>query len=207
MSTIKQLRIGIDNFCYIIYNPTKYLAAVVDPGINTEPTLNFLQQEKISLHYIIATHYHGDHTADIKTLKKHYPQAQIIASENDGQHLKPQANYFVADNEKILLDDIEMTFLHTPGHTPGSICIVVNQEAIITGDTLFINDCGRTDLSGGNLDQMFFSLHEKIRNLPDHLIVYPGHDYGPKPYDTLGNQKKTNKTLLAKTVEEFSKIP
>ena len=54
---------------------------------------------------------------------------------------------------------------------------------------------------------MFFSLHEKIRNLPDHLIVYPGHDYGPKPYDTLGNQKKTNKTLLAKTVEEFSKIP
>lgn len=97
-------------------------------------------------------------------------------------------------------------FLLTPGHTPGSICILVNNEAIITGDTLFIGDCGRTDLPGGNLTQMYNTLHYKIKSLPDHLIVYPGHNYGNKPFDTLGNQKLTNKTLVVKNLEEFSRL-
>ena len=102
---------------------------------------------------------------------------------------------------------MNLNFILTPGHTPGGICIIVDNEAIITGDTLFIGDCGRTDLPGGDLAQMFRTLQEKIMPLPDHLIVYPGHDYGDKPFDTLGNQKRTNKTLIAKNLEEFSKIP
>ena len=77
----------------------------------------------------------------------------------------------------------------------------------ITGDTLFIGDCGRTDLPGGNINDMYKSLHEKIKSLPDHLIVYPGHDYGEKPFDTLGNQKIKNKTLVVKSIKEFRKIP
>ena len=89
----------------------------------------------------------------------------------------------------------------------GGISIIVDDEAFLTGDTLFIGDCGRTDLPGGNLSQMFRTLHEKIKDLPDHLIVYPGHNYGDKPYDLLGNQKRRNKTLLAKNLKEFSKIP
>jgi glyoxylase-like metal-dependent hydrolase (beta-lactamase superfamily II) len=79
-------------------------------------------------------------------------------------------------------------------------------KALLTGDTLFIGDCGRTDLPGGNLAEMFMTLQQKILPLPDELIIYPGHDYGEKPYDTLGNQKKTNKTLRAKTLQEFSMI-
>ncbi|MCK5258369.1 MAG: MBL fold metallo-hydrolase, partial [Thermoplasmatales archaeon] len=84
---------------------------------------------------------------------------------------------------------------------------IVDNEALITGDTLFIGDCGRTDLPGGDLVQMYRTLNEKIMSLPDHLIVYPGHDYGDKPFDTLGNQKRTNKTLLSKNLNDFSKIP
>jgi len=83
----------------------------------------------------------------------------------------------------------------------------VDKKALLTGDTLFIGDCGRTDLPGGSLAEMFTSLHEKIMGLPDELIIYPGHDYGEKPFDTLGNQKRTNKTLRARNLTEFSLIP
>jgi len=95
----------------------------------------------------------------------------------------------------------------TPGHTKGGICIIVDDKAILTGDTLFIGDCGRTDLPGGSLQEMFHTLQQKILPLPDDLLVYPGHDYGEKPFDRLGNQKQTNKTLRARTLQEFSLIP
>jgi glyoxylase-like metal-dependent hydrolase (beta-lactamase superfamily II) len=100
-----------------------------------------------------------------------------------------------------------LSCLLTPGHTPGGICIIVDKKALLTGDTLFIGDCGRTDLPGGSLEEMFKTLQEKIFLLSDELIVYPGHDYGEKPFDSLGNQKRTNKTLKAKTLKEFSTIP
>ena len=102
----------------------------------------------------------------------------------------------VSDHTKLKLGQITLHFIHTPGHTPGSICIKVNNSAIITGDTLFIDDCGRTDLPGGSLIEMYNTLQKKILPLSNELIVYPGHDYGPKPFDTLGNQKNTNKTLF-----------
>jgi len=118
-----------------------------------------------------------------------------------------EVDIIVSDGDSFKLGKVNLEFLLTPGHTPGGICVIVDNEAIITGDTLFIGDCGRTDLPDGNLAQMYKTLHEKIMLLPDHLIVYPGHDYGYKPYDTLGKQKQTNKTLLAKSLEEFSEIP
>ena len=110
------------------------------------------------------------------------------------------------DKECFHLGYVKLDFIHTPGHTPGGMCIIVDDDSILTGDTLFIGDCGRCDLPGGSLSQMFQSL-QKIKSLFDNLIVYPGHDYGNKPFDKLGNQKKINKTLLAKNLEDFSKIP
>ena len=77
---------------------------------------------------------------------------------------------------------------------------------LLTGDILFIDDCGRADLPGGSVSDLYNSL-QKIKALPDELILYPGHDYGSKPYDTLGNQKRENKMLVAKNLNEFSKIP
>jgi glyoxylase-like metal-dependent hydrolase (beta-lactamase superfamily II) len=125
----------------------------------------------------------------------------------DSAKLDVKVDVKVSDHNRLKLGDIDLDFILTPGHTPGSICIIVDEEAIITGDTLFSGDCGRTDLPGGNITQMFKTLREKIMTLPDNLIVYPGHDYGDKPFDTLGNQKRTNKTLIAKNLDEFSRIP
>jgi glyoxylase-like metal-dependent hydrolase (beta-lactamase superfamily II) len=204
--TIKQINVGLDNFSYLIFCPKKKKAAIVDPGYNFSKIVELIIQNNLNLEYIIATHYHIDHTGCIYKIKKSNPNSKIIASEQDGLQLGIKLDIRVTDNDIIKLGNVSLEFILTPGHTPGGICIIVDNESLLTGDTLFIGDCGRTDLPGGNIDEMFKTLQEKIIPLPDHLIIYPGHDYGDKPFDTLGNQKKRNKTLLAKNIEEFSSI-
>lgn len=205
--TIKQIRVGYDNFSYIVYCPIKRKAAIVDPGYDHSKIIKFISSNSLELEYIIATHYHSDHTAGIQKIKNIIPSSKIVASEYDGSKMHVKIDITVFDGDVLKLGDVTLKFLLTPGHTPGGICINVDNEALLTGDTLFIGDCGRTDLPGGSPSKMFESLQNKIMPLPDNLIVYPGHDYGDKPFDTLGNQKKTNKTLLAKNLEEFSRIP
>ena len=204
---VKQLKAGFDNFSYVIYCSNKKECAIVDPSYDSANVINFLSENNFILKYIILTHYHSDHTGDTKKIKKLYPSSETVASKSDGEKMDFSINIFVSDEDKIEVGDVTLNFILTPGHTQGGICIIVDNEAIITGDTLFIGDCGRTDLPGGSFEQMFYTLQEKIKPLPDNLIVYPGHDYGPKPFDTLGNQKKTNKVLLVRNLEEFSKIP
>jgi hydroxyacylglutathione hydrolase len=204
---IEQIRVGFDNFAYLIYCPVQKKAAVVDPGFNAEKILKVITSKNLQLEFIILTHYHTDHTAEVKHLQKALPSAQIVASKDDGQRLSVTPAVIVSDTTQLKVGTIVLSFLLTPGHTPGGICVIVDQEAILTGDTLFIGDCGRTDLPGGNLEEMFQSLQQKIMPLPDSYLVYPGHDYGDKPFDSLGNQKRSNKTLRARTLQEFSLIP
>ena len=204
---IEQIKIGFDNFSYVIYCPINKQAAIVDPGFDATRTLQFIASKELTLEYILITHHHTDHSSDSKRIKSLFPLAKIVASEADGKRLALKPDIVVSEGSQLKIGEILVDILVTPGHTPGGICIIVGNEALLTGDTLFIGDCGRTDLPGGNLAQMYASLHEKIMSLPDELIVYPGHDYGEMPFDSLGNQKRNNKTLKAKTLQEFSTIP
>jgi glyoxylase-like metal-dependent hydrolase (beta-lactamase superfamily II) len=206
MATIEQIRVGFDNFSYIIYCPKSRKSAIVDPGFDASKALEFISCKNLDLKYIINTHYHSDHSSESKRIKNSIPSS-IVASKSDGAKMDVEVDITVSDGDRLKLGEVHLDFILTPGHTPGGICILVDNEALLTGDTLFIGDCGRTDLPGGNLKQMFRTLREKIMPLPDHLIVFPGHDYGNKSSDTLGNQKRTNKTLLAKNLNDFSKIP
>jgi glyoxylase-like metal-dependent hydrolase (beta-lactamase superfamily II) len=205
-SKITQFKVGFDNFSYVISCLKTHKAAIVDPSSDATKSIDYINTHQLQLEFILLTHHHSDHSYATEYVKNKLP-SKIVASKSDGNLLDFDVDIFISDNEQLLIGHVPLTFILTPGHTKGSICILVDNVALLTGDTLFIGDCGRTDLPGGDLFQMYQTLQEKIIPLPDHLIVYPGHDYGPIPFDTLGHQKQTNKTLLAKTIDEFSKIP
>ena len=203
---IEQIKVGFDNFSYIIYDSISKESVVVDPSININKQVDFLKSKKLDLKYIINTHHHSDHTSKNVKLKKFYPKAKITVSKAHMNSLNVNPEALVSQDSELKIGSITLKFLLTPGHTPDGLCIIVDNKAILTGDTLFIDNCGRADLPGGNINDLFNSL-QKIKQLSDDTVVYPGHDYGAKPFDILGNQKKTNKTLLARNLDEFLKIP
>jgi glyoxylase-like metal-dependent hydrolase (beta-lactamase superfamily II) len=104
--------------------------------------------------------------------------------------------------DKIVVGGIEIELMHTPGHTPGSQCFLVDNR-IVSGDTLFIDACGRVDFPGGNPEQMYNSLTQKLMALPDETILFPGHNYAALPHATIGEQKKTNPYLRFTSLKQF----
>ena len=203
--SIERFRVGRDNFSYMIHCPETKQAALVDPGFDASVALELIASMELDLRYIINTHHHRDHTADNERVKAD-TGAGIMAHKEDVGHINGGVDRTVADAEIVRIGNVNLTIVHTPGHTKGGICLIVDDEAILTGDTLFIGDCGRTDLADGSDAEMYESL-QRLKTLPDELIVLPGHDYGPKPTDTLGDQKLTNKIFLAASLEEFARIP
>jgi hydroxyacylglutathione hydrolase len=97
---------------------------------------------------------------------------------------------------------VEIQLMHTPGHTPGSQCFLV-ENRVVSGDTLFIDACGRVDFPGGNPEQMYYSLTQKLMALPDEMILFPGHNYAPLKHATLGEQKKSNPYLKFSSLKQF----
>jgi glyoxylase-like metal-dependent hydrolase (beta-lactamase superfamily II) len=111
----------------------------------------------------------------------------------------------VKDGDTVEVGTLKVKVLHTPGHCPDHICLLVDGK-LMTGDLLFIGECGRTDLTGGSASEMHNSLFNKILPLDDSIEVYPGHDYGSKPSSTIGDERKSNYTLKPRTREEFIKF-
>ena len=193
----KQIKYRGDNFSYIIADETSREAAIVDPSLNQDVLMKFIKDQKLKLNYIIDTHGHGDHTAGNDDLKR-ASGAQIVTHKIS----EVRKDVSVEDGNILKLGKIIIKVIHTPGHTPDSISLLVDGK-ILTGDTLFIGECGRTDLPGGNPADMYHSLFDKLGKLDDKIEVYPGHDYGPRPSSTIGEQKRTNYVLEKRTLEEF----
>jgi glyoxylase-like metal-dependent hydrolase (beta-lactamase superfamily II) len=186
-----------DNFSYIIADDTTKEAAVVDPSFNADAIIRILRDQNLNVKYIINTHDHSDHTASNEDFRSNFG-AKVVA------HRLANVNkdISVVDGEVIRVGEIVIKVIHTPGHTPDSICLLVDDK-LLTGDTLFVGECGRTDLPGGSAEDMYHSLFDKLMKLDDNIKVYPGHDYGPKPYSTIGVERRTNYTLQKRTVDEF----
>jgi len=185
------------NFAYIFGDETTREAAVIDPGYNIEEILKQIQQLKVHVKYIFNTHSHADHTAGNSELKKK-TAAKIVA------HIKSsrQKDVAVKDHDTLNVGGLEVKVIYTPGHTSDGICLLVD-DILFTGDTLFVGECGRTDLSGSSAEDMYHSLFDKLLSLDDSVKVYPGHDYGGKPSSTIGYERKNNYTLEKRTLEEF----
>lgn len=202
---IKQIKIGFDNFSYVIFDEKSKKATVIDPSTSINKTQGILESKKLELKYIINTHHHVDHTSKNKKLRELHSNAKIVASEREYGTSNVKIDIKVNDNSKLYVGNICLDFLLTPGHSTDGLCIIADNKALFTGDTLFIDDCGRANLPGGNIKDLFESL-QRIKDLSNDLIIYPGHNYSSKPFDTLGNQIEKNKTLLAKNLDEFKKI-
>jgi len=193
----KQIKHNGDNFSYIIADETTKEAAVVDPSFNSAEIITLLKNLGFKAKYVIDTHSHVDHTAGNQDVKAAFG-AKIVAHKFS----KIAKDIDVVDDDVIKVGKIRIKVIYTPGHSPDSICLLFDNK-LLTGDTLFVGECGRTDLPSGNARDMYHSLFNKLMKLDDNIEVYPGHDYGTKPHSTMGLEKKTNYTLEKRTPEEF----
>lgn len=197
---VVQIEVGpMSNFSYIIADDNNKFAAIVDPSWDLEKIFTTLEEKNWQAKMIINTHNHFDHIQGNEQIAAATgaPILQYTQSGQKGNHVT------VSDGEQIKLGAIVITVLHTPGHSKESICLLVDGKFVFTGDTLFVENCGRVDLAGGDLDEMHDSLLNKVRHLNDELIVYPGHNYGSSPWSTIGKEKKNNPTLQSRTRQEF----
>jgi len=185
------------NFAYLIGDERTGLAAVVDPAGAVERILGLARDHGLKIIYIINTHSHSDHVAG----------SQELASATGSRivmHKKARAtkHLSVEDGDVISVGEFRIKVIYTPGHSPDGISLLV-EDKLLTGDTLFIGECGRTDLPGGSSEELYRSLFGKLVNLDDELEVYPGHDYGSRPHSKLGYEKKHNYTLKPRSMDEF----
>jgi hydroxyacylglutathione hydrolase len=199
MVKIEQFLVGeMDNFTYIIIDEKNRNSIIVDPSWDLEIIFDFLNKNKLDNEFIINTHSHFDHVLGNEQVVK-TTGAKII--QHKASQLKKDIE--VNDDESIKFGDSQIKIIYTPGHSGDSICLVINDKIILTGDTLFVGSCGRIDLPGSDPVQMYYSIYNKLINLDENLIVYPGHHYGSTKTSTLRDEKKSNFVFKFHNREEF----
>lgn len=197
----KQVPVGtFQNFAYIIGDEKTKLCAIVDPAWEVDKLLDQCKELNLTVSFVINTHSHHDHVEGNDAAVKR-SGAKIIAHEKSPLRKDIQ----VKDGDAISIGSLKVKVIHTPGHCPDHICLLVDGN-VLTGDTLFVGECGRTDLEGGSASEMYRSLFNKLMTLDDATKVYPGHDYGNKPSSSIGEERRNNYTLKPRTKEEFIKF-
>ena len=200
----KQLELGpMQNFIYLIGDPATREAAVVDPGWEVPQILNAAERDGYRLTKAFVTHHHFDHVQGLSALLAavdvpvyvHREDAPLL--EINPSSLKPMRG-----GETVQVGGLAITLIHTPGHTPGSQCLLAGGH-LLSGDTLFIRACGRCDLPDSNPRTLYDSLANKLKRLEDETVVCPGHNYAEVPLSTIGEEKQHNPFLGMPTVEEF----
>ena len=216
---VEQIEIGpMANFTYIVGSRSTREVAIVDPAWDIDALLHHLATRDYKLVAALATHYHPDHIgggmrghniAGVAELLEKSP-VKIYAHKHEADGVKKVTG--ISDTDMVRVDsgdtlrlgDIEVEFLHTPGHTPGSQCFRI-KNTLVSGDTLFINGCGRVDLPGSDADEMYRSL-QRLKALPDDTLVLPGHNYSEVPNATLADSKRQNPYLAVKDIDTWRQM-
>ena len=210
----KQIEIGpMQNFVYLVGSKETHKVAVVDAAWDIEKILRIAAEDEMEVTHSFVTHTHPDHVGGqfsgvqiegiTELLEK--VKVKVVVHKAEAEFLKslsPSDLIKVESGDEIDLGGVRIKLIHTPGHTPGSQCFLVDNR-LVSGDTLFVGSCGRVDLPGSNAEEMYFSLTQRLMNLPDETILFPGHNYADKPISTLGEQKRTNPYLQFQSLREF----
>ena len=224
----KQLLSGVDiaksdssayqmaNFIYLIGDKNTRECVIVDPAWDIDGILEVIEAEEMKLKGSLVTHYHPDHvggsifgmniTGLAELIAKSPSPVYVNKHEADG--LKQVTGLSDSDlrltdsEEKLTIGAIDITFMHTPGHTPGSQCFRV-EDYLVAGDTLFLQGCGRVDLPGGDSEVMYDTLTRRLAKIQNEVVLYPGHNYGGKPSAPMGDVRETNSYLQIKSLEDW----
>ena len=206
------------NFAYLVGDREKGEALVVDPAYAVGELVEIAATDGLRVTGALVTHYHPDHVGgqmmgwDIEGV------AELLALDGVDApiHVHREEAFGVkrvtgaSDSDLVLHDggdvvragDIEVTLVHTPGHTPGSQCFLVDGR-LVAGDTLFLDGCGRTDLPGGDADELYYSLTQRLAAVGDDTVLYPGHMYSPEPSATMGETRQRNYVFRLPTIEQW----
>jgi hydroxyacylglutathione hydrolase len=208
MLYVRQLTYGpMKNFIHLVGMENAREVAVVDPAWNVAGLLEVAAEAGKQVVAAILTHSHQDHINGVPELLK-VREIPVYAQQAEID-FNPRLREFggalkaVRPGEKVQIGPLEVTLIHTPGHTPGSLCLYCG-GALFSGDTLFVDHCGRCDFPGSDVAQMFHSLHTVLGALPAQTALYPGHDYGSVPVSTLLRERALNPYLLRTDLESFS---
>lgn len=215
---LRQVELGpMQNFVYVVADPVTREAVVVDPAWEIDRVLRIVEQDDLKLKAALITHFHPDHLGGdfmgrhiqgaAELLQRNLP-IKVYIHKTEADYAGRIAGLSASDmvrtdgTEELSLGGHGLRFLHTPGHTPGSQCFLVDGR-LISGDTLFIGGCGRVDLPGSDPAQMYDSLVNKLKALPEDTILYPGHNYADRVTSTIGAEKRQNVYMRFNRVEDF----
>jgi len=209
------------NLAYLLGSRATREALIVDPAWDVDQLLDIADEDDMEVVGALVTHYHQDHVGgelfghripglDRLMARKPVP-IHVNAHEADGLLLVTGVSRSDLEvhqgGDVIELGSIRTRLLHTPGHTPGSQCFLVEESGrpgqLVSGDTLFLGSCGRVDLPGSDPAAMYRSLNDTLRKLPDETLLFPGHLYSPEGQSTMGEQKRTNPFLRVASLEMF----
>ncbi len=207
------------NFCYLVGSKTTKEAIAIDPTYDVAAIETIAATDGMKIVGIAATHYHADHIGG--SIMGHHIEgaSAMLATCDVPVHIQKTENDFVLKtsgltqtqltlhdpSDVLSLGSVDISCIATPGHTPGSQCFLVD-NILITGDTLFLDGCGRTDLPGGDPEQLYYSLTQKLMKISDDTLVYPGHNYGHKEHQSMGETRKLNRVFKPKNAQEWLKF-
>ena len=201
----EQIPVGqMQNFAYVIGDEKTKEAAVVDPAWELNKILNIAKKHNLKINKILITHTDFDHIEGVKQMADITNAAVYVHKngENDLRNLGINKIKAIDEGDEIDIGKIKLSVLYTPGHKPSCVCFLIDTKKLLTGDTLFVEACGRIDMRGGDIKKQYESL-QRLKNMDENIEVYPGHDYGSMPSSTIKHEKKNNPFLRCGSFEEF----
>jgi glyoxylase-like metal-dependent hydrolase (beta-lactamase superfamily II) len=215
-ATTDQVARQMVNFVYLIGDRETGEAVAVDPAYGIKDLLGILDADGMKLVGALATHYHPDHVggsmmgitiAGVRELLALRP-VPIHVQRDEAPWVQRVTEASESDlvlhdsGDTLMVGNIPIELIHTPGHTPGSQCFYVD-DRLVSGDTLFLQGCGRTDLPGGDPEKLYESLTTKLAKVPDSAVLYPGHLYSPEPSATMGETRQTNYVYRPRSLDQW----